>query len=208
MRRYVFAALLASSVSPASSARLVNGSFEQSVPVTVNQKLTLSAGSTALPGWIINSGNIDLVSTYWKASSGARSIDLSGTERGSISTRVYGTIIGRTYDLRFDMAANPEGQPNAKTIRVSAGLDSATFNRNRAGGSLSTMNWATMLFSFTSTAVDQLLTFRALNGSASGAAIDNVRVSLQPVPLPATAPLVMLALAALALIRRRKDGPA
>ncbi|OYU17815.1 MAG: PEP-CTERM sorting domain-containing protein [Rhodobacteraceae bacterium PARR1] len=207
MRRYVFAAILASSVSPASSARLVNGSFEQSTPATVTQTLTLSAGSTALPGWIITSGNIDLVSTYWKASSGGRSIDLSGTERGTISTTVYGTIIGRTYDVRFDMAANPEGQPNAKVIRVSAGLDSANFNRNRAGGSLSAMNWATMLFSFTSSAVDQLLTFRAVNGTASGAAIDNVRVSLQPIPLPATAPLALLGLAGLALLRRRKAPP-
>lgn len=206
MRRYVFAALLASSVSPASSARLANGSFEQSVPMTVSQKVTLSAGSTALPGWMISSGNIDLVSTYWKASDGRRSIDLNGTRRGTVSTTVYGTVIGRSYDVRFDMAANPVGQPNAKVVRVSAGLESATFASNSAGGSLSAMNWATRLFTFTSTAVDQLLTFRAINGAESGAAIDNVRVALQPVPLPASAPLAALGLAALALLRRRNTS--
>lgn len=208
MRRFVFAAILASTVSPASSARILNGSFEQSTPVPAAGRVTLATGSPNLPGWMITSGDIDLVSTYWNASDGRRSIDLSGTRRGTISTKVYGTIIGRNYDVRFDMAANPEGQPNAKVIRVSAGLDSATFTRNRAGGSRSAMNWATMLFTFTSTAVDDLLTFRAVNGAESGAAIDNVRVTLQPIPLPATAPLAALALAALFLLRRRKTAAA
>lgn len=204
MRRFVFAAILASSVSPASSARIVNGSFEQAPPVPSTGRVTLAAGSPTLPGWMITSGDIDLVSTYWTASSGRRSIDLNGTQRGTIATTVYGTIVGRSYDVRFDMAANPEGPPSAKVLRVSAGLDSATFSSNRGRGGQSAMNWATMLFTFTSTAVDQLLTFRAVNGTASGAAIDNVRVSLQPVPLPATAPLAALGLATLALLRRRK----
>lgn len=206
MRRFLFAAILASSVSPASSARIVNGSFEQSAPIPAKGRVTLSAGSPNLPGWMITSGNIDLVSTYWNASSGGRSIELNGTKRGTIATTVYGTIVGRTYDVRFDMAASPQGKPNAKTIRVSAGLDSATFSRTRTSGKRSAMNWATMLFTFTSTAVDQLLTFRALNGGSSGAAIDNVRVSLQPIPLPATAPLAVLGLAALAILRRRKTA--
>ncbi len=208
MRRFVFAAMLASTVSPASSARIVNDSFEQSTPVPASGRVTLATGTPNLPGWMITAGDIDLVSTYWNASSGGRSIDLSGTKRGTISTTVYGTIIGRNYDVRFDMAANPEGQPNAKVIRVSAGLDSANFTRARANGSRSAMNWATMLFTFTSTAVDQLLTFRAVNGAESGAAIDNVQVTLQPVPLPATAPLVALGVAALALLRRRKTATA
>lgn len=203
MRRYVFAAILMSSVSPASSARLVNGSFEQSVPASVNQKVTLGAGSKALPGWMVDSGDIDLISTYWTASDGRRSIDLNGTRRGTISTTVQNTIVGRTYDVRFDMAANPKGKPNAKVIRVSAGLESATFSRDSAGGSRSAMQWATTLFTFTSTAVNQILTFRALNGTESGAAIDNVRVSLQPVPLPASAPLAILGIAMLVLLRRR-----
>lgn len=204
MRRFVFAAILASSVSPASSARIVNGSFEQAAPIPAAGRITLNVASPSLPGWEIRSGDIDLVSTYWKASDGKRSIELNGTRRETISTTVYGTIVGRSYDVRFDMAANPVGRPNAKVIRVSAGLESATLASPLAGDSRSAMNWATMLFTFTSTAVDQLLTFRALNGGGSGAAIDNVRVALQPVPLPATAPLAAFGMAALALLRRRK----
>ena len=204
MRHLVLAALLACAVVPASAATIVNGSFETQGVGSFTGRTLLPAGSTALTGWKVDSGNIDLVSTYWNASNGRNSVDLNGTTRGSISTTILGMIVGRVYDITFDMAANPDSTPNTKVLSVASGLDQQSFLRQRAGSTRAAMNWATMLFSITATSVNQLLTFRSLSTGAAGAAIDNVRIALVPVPLPATAPLALAGLAALALIRRRK----
>lgn len=204
MRRYVFAALLASSVSPASSARVVTADFAPSAPMTVNQTVSLRAESSNLPGWMMTSRTIDLVSTQWKAPTGGRSIARDRTPRRTNWTATSGTVIGSSYDLRFDMAAIPVDRPDAKVIRVSAGLDSATLIGNLRGGGLAAMNGTPQPLGFLPTALEQVLTFRAPDGTGSGATIDPASIALRPVPLPATAPLALLGMAALALFRRRK----
>lgn len=206
LRRCALAATLAAVVTPAHSATIVNGSFEQGTTPAFTSQIRLNAGSTALTGWKVDTGNIDLVSTYWRASNGSRSVDLSGSGPGSISTTILGMIVGRMYSISFDMAANPDAAPNAKVIRVTSGAASATYSRPRAGSTRAAMNWATMIFTTTASATTQLLTFRSMTNSAAGAAIDNVRIALVPIPLPATAPLALLGLAGLALLRRRRKA--
>ena len=204
LRRAILAMALTFGVGPAFAATITNGSFESGTTPAFTSQIRLNSGSTALTGWKVDTGNIDLMSTYWRASDGSRSVDLSGSGPGSISTTILGMIVGRMYNITFDMAANPDAAPNAKVIRVTSGLASATYSRPRAGSTRAAMNWATMLFTTTATATTQLLTFRSMTNSAAGAAIDNVRIALVPIPLPATAPLALLGLAGLALLRRRK----
>jgi len=206
MRNLVLAAVLALASMPASAATIANGSFETNGAGSFTARTTLSAGSAALTGWTVDSGNIDLVSTYWRGTDGANSVDLNGTAAGSISTTILGMITGRVYDITFDMAANPETAPNSKVVNVSSGLDSQSFSRPRSGSTLRALNWTTMLFSTTATAMSQLLTFRSLTTGSAGAVIDNVRIALVPIPLPATAPLALLGLAGLALLRRRRTA--
>lgn len=206
MRNLVLAALLAFVSVPASAATIVNGSFETQGAGSFTARTTLAAGSTALTGWTVDSGNVDLVSTFWRASDGANSVDLNGSAAGSISTTILGMITGRVYDITFDMAANPEAAPNTKVINVSSGLDNQSFTRPRSGSTLRALNWTSMLFSTTATAANQLLTFRSLTSGSAGAVIDNVRIALVPIPLPATAPLALLGLAGLALLRRRRTA--
>lgn len=204
LRAATLAMVLSAPAVPATAATIVNGSFEQATTAPFTSQTRLETGSTALTGWTVTSGNIDLVSTYWRASNGSRSVDLNGSGPGTIATTILGMIVGRMYTVMFDMAANPDTAPNAKVVRVASGLDSATFSRPRNGSTRAAMNWATMIFTTSATATSQLLTFRSMTTSGAGAAIDNVRIALVPVPLPATAPLALTGLAALALLRRRK----
>lgn len=206
LRAVALAMVLSVPALPTTAATIVNGSFEQATTAPFTLQTRLGTGSTALTGWTVATGNIDLVSTYWRASNGSRSVDLNGSGPGSISTTILGMIVGRMYNVFFDMAANPDTAPNAKVVRVSSGLDSATFSRPRNGSTRTAMNWATMLFTLTANTTSQLLTFRSMTTSGAGAAIDNVRIALVPVPLPASAPLALAGLAALALLRRRKPA--
>lgn len=211
MRNLIIAMVLALSVAPASAAVIRNGSFERTTGVGGASATTLGAGSSAIRFWTVGSGNVDLVSSsVWNASAGSNSIDLSGTEAGSISTSILGLTVRRIYTVMFDIAGNPNGGPRTKqlTAQVTAvGVvrPPKTFSTLRSTSS-SAMNWSTRVFTFTAAAPTQLLTFRALGTSPFGVAIDNVRIAVQPVPLPATAPLAMLGLAGLAFLRRRKKA--
>lgn len=211
MRNLIIAAVLAFSVAPASAAVIRNGSFETTSGVRDGIVNTLGAGSSSIKFWTVNSGDVDLVnSRYWNASAGSNSVDLSGLTPGSISTGIFGLTVGRLYDVLFDIAGNPDGGPKTKqlTAQVSAvGVvrPPKTFSTVQAESPTS-MNWATRVFTFTAAAPTQLLTFRALGTSSFGPAIDNVRIAVQAVPLPATAPLALLGLAGLAFFRRRKTA--
>ena len=208
MRNLVLAAVLMMAVTPASAAVIRNGSFETQTSTQVGGSALLAPGSKAIKFWTVGSGDVDLISSHWTASAGSNSVDLNGTDTGSISTNIFGLTLGRIYNVMFDMAGNPDGGTKTKQIQASVSSAGAvrppkTFSTVQAQ-SRSAMNWSTMVFRFTASAPTQLLTFRSISGSAFGAAIDNVRIAVQPVPLPATAPLAFLWLAGLALLRRRK----
>lgn len=208
MRNLVLAAALVFAVTPASAAVIRNGSFETQTTTQVNGSALLSSGNKAIKFWNVGSGDVDLISSYWNASAGSNSVDLNGTGAGAISTNIFGLAIGRVYNVMFDLAGNPDGGTRTKQIQASVTAAGAvrppkTFSTVQAQ-SLTAMNWSTMIFSFTASAPTQLLTFRSISPSAFGAAIDNVRIAVQPVPLPATAPLALLGLAGLAFLRRRK----
>lgn len=210
MRNLVLAAILAVSVTPASAAVIRNGSFETQTSTQVGGSATLSSGSKAIKFWTVGAGDVDLISSYWNASAGSNSVDLNGSAAGSISTNIFGLTLGRIYNVMFDLAGNPDGGTRTKQIQASVTAAGAvrppkTFSIVQANNR-SAMNWSTMVFRFTASAPTQLLTFRSTSSSAFGAAIDNVRIAVQPVPLPATAPLALLGLAGLALLRRRKSA--
>ena len=58
-------------------AGATNGSFETGT-FDAQAFDTLSAGSTAITDWTVDSGSVDWVGSYWTASVGSRSIDLTG----------------------------------------------------------------------------------------------------------------------------------
>jgi len=166
---------------------ITNGSFE--VGTDPGNFSNLYPGNTDIAGWEIVSGNIDYAGSVWKASDGYRSIDMAGSgAKGSIS-QSFSTEIGRKYEVLFDMAGNPEGQPTIKKMRVVAGLTSQEFAFDVTGYSLADMGWTEKSFIFTATEEISVLTFIGLIEGYFGATIDNVRVFETDKPDPNDPPV-------------------
>lgn len=170
-----------------AAAGATNGSFEQGTYSASNfQFAQLNAGSSAISGWTINSGSVDIIKAYWPPSDGAHSIDLDGTTPGSISQNLT-TVVGATYTVTFDLAGNPAGgpfgYPAVKTVQVSAtGATPQSFSFDTTGKTLQNMGWAPEVYSFLATSTTTTLTFASLSGliqgfAAFGPALDNVVVS-------------------------------
>lgn len=191
----------------AQAATFMNGDFETgSNPGSYF--LRLGTDSTALTGWTITSGNVELKGGYWEAGSGGRSIDLNGSMMGAIA-QTFDTVAGMTYNVDFLMAGNPEGGPAVKTMKVAAtGNDGQIFSFDNTGFSKADMGWTNYTYSFTALSDVTTLSFASLTESPwTGPALDNVRVtalSALPVPEPTTWALMMGGFALIGSTMRRR----
>lgn len=170
-------------VTPVQAANLIqNGSFETAnVNPNPGDFIRLDAGSTVITGWTVSQGTIDYIGTYWQASEGSRSLDLSGANAGGIQ-QTFNTTVGETYRVTFDLAGNPDGNPTIKEMRVSAGGSSADFSFDTTGKSRSNMGWVSNSWDFTATGTTTTLEFISLTNSFAGPALDNVSVIAIPEP--------------------------
>jgi choice-of-anchor C domain-containing protein len=202
-RRHLILAIPALALSTSAQASLLsNGSFESgSLPTATGT--TLTAGSTAITGWVVGGRGIDYIGTYWQASDGSRSIDLDsgtilgpGPYDGSIS-QTFPTTPGQAYLVTFDMAGNPDGGPALKSLEISAAGQSAVVSFLNSNQTHSNMGYQPREFPFLATDPSTTLTFVSLSGTGYGPVIDNVAVIA--VPEPST-----LAAAALALLATRR----
>ena len=122
-------ALLLAMVLGLSSAQadlITNGSFEEGYqPPTGKYKYLFSNPPTNddITGWLVTSGEVDWINSFWKAHTGTRSLDLNGTEAGAIET-TFATITGQTYTVSFWLSGNFNGAsdptPSEKGVRVSS----------------------------------------------------------------------------------------
>ena len=171
-----------------SFANLIqNGSFEEGVSLS-GTFTTLTAGTSTyddITNWEITSGSVDYINSYWQAEDGYRSLDMSGLVAGSIS-QDFTTVIGQEYKVTFNMSGNPDGGSSrdiTKTLLVSAtGAESASFDYVTSSNTLNNMLWQEMTWYFTATSESTTLAFSSLESNAFGPALDNVNVSLVPVP--------------------------
>jgi choice-of-anchor C domain-containing protein len=199
-------AILGATASNASVA-IVNGSFEDG-SFDPGSFTTLGAGDTSITGWLVGGAGVDYIGSYWTASNGVRSIDLSATGAGSISQVLSGLTIGQTYDVSFDLAGNPDGGSNTKVAVVSDGATSASYDFLMGGQTKAAMGWEAHTFSFTATGVNATLVFSSNEDSAYGPALDNVSVAEgvggPAVPEPATWALMILGFAAVGVSLRSR----
>ena len=175
------ALLLAATPFAAADATIViNGSFEQG-PASVGRFTTFGTNSTAITGWRVTSGSVDLIGSYWNHSDGARSLDMSGNAPGTIAQTLT-TVAGQRYRLSFDVSSNPD-QPSLKTMNVFIGsaapLNIVSPPVNRP------LSWVTHSHIFTADSASTQLRFQSTFGGPWGVALDNVAVNAV-VPEPAT----------------------
>jgi choice-of-anchor C domain-containing protein len=169
-------AISSGSAYAAGPSVISNGSFETGIAPGVFTTLT-AGDNSSIPGWTVSSGTIDYIGSYWTASDGSRSIDLSGNGPGGIS-QTFATIAGVTYNVTFDLSGNPAGPPAVKTMTVDAGGAPSTYTYDTvaAGNTLANMKWAAQTYSFTATSASTTLTFTSTTATAYGPALDDVRV--------------------------------
>ena len=104
-RIVVFAALAAmglagrAGIAGAQAPNIVgNGGFE-SPGISANQ-IDYAAGSAQLAPWAISTKSVSLIGDFWVAAEGRQSLDLNGSDAGSI-TQTLTTLPNRQYTLRF-----------------------------------------------------------------------------------------------------------
>ncbi len=160
---------------PASAAVLVNGSFE--LGTNPGSFTTEDAGSTAITGWTVGGFGVDYIGSYWMASDGVRSVDLSALSAGSVS-QSFATTVGTDYTVTFDLSGNPDGGVGTKLAltSISGSLPQLSMYTVTAANSHEDMNWQTYSYTFTAFAATSTLTFSSFEYNPYGPALDNVSV--------------------------------
>jgi hypothetical protein len=213
IRKVLFAAALALSaaVAPIASAAelLVNGSFEDAGGATREGwgGFTYGAGfSPVLPGWIINSGTVDITdnTTPWKpADTGVNSLDLNGWDSGSIS-QSFMTLAGVTYHVSYAFSRNLAGAADPATALVTvAGVNHVISAANDGSfGTLNSMLWKSGGFTFTGTGNVETLRFASTSPGSGGLFLDSISAA---VPEPGTWALMIMGFGgAGAMLRKRR----
>ncbi|MEJ2092677.1 MAG: choice-of-anchor C family protein [Syntrophobacterales bacterium] len=184
---------------------VTNGSFETGTDPPTEYFRTLNAADDSfddISGWIVT-GSVDWVATYWTAQEGERSLDLSGSSIGAISTTID-TSPEVTYLVTFYLAGNFEGGEETKRLKFTAGDASETFYFAKpTEWSTENMGWTKQTTTFTADDYSTQLTFASLDNNAFGPALDNVTVGI--VPLPPAALLLGSGLLGLLGWSRRKN---
>ena len=183
MRTLLIAAAMLTATS-AGAVTIVNGSFEDGVAIANGGFVTLSTGDTTITGWTVLSDGVDYIGTYWQASTGTRSLDLSAVTSGGVSQMLDGFVVGKRYRLTFDVSANPDGGNDTKTLLVSAtgGLPVTYDYVRTAANTRANMLWTTLSYDFVASGTMQSVQFRSQEFNPSGIALDNVAISLVPEP--------------------------
>ncbi len=168
---------------PAAGSVVSNGGFE--IPAGI-QPYQVFNTNTPPPGWVVESGTVEIVGGFWQAAEGVQSLDLNGTlnDVGTIYQDVL-TTPGERYRIRFAVAGNPDCGPTVKTTRVFwDGVELTTTVFSTAGHSVTNMGWTYHEQVVTAAASTSRLKFQSLTPGSCGPALDDVSVTPLDVPSP------------------------
>ena len=131
-------------------------------------------GSTAINGWTVVGGNISYVGSRWQHSQGSRSV---GLPCGGGISQTFETEPDQKFEVRFNVAGDPNTTPAVKSVAVSFGGDTRTFTFDTTGHSLSAMGWEARSWIFAAVEPTTTLTFLSPATPCSTPAVDNVRIT-------------------------------
>ncbi len=152
-----------------------NGDFEEPI-VSPNAFVEYNAGHS-FQGWAVASGSVDLIGSYWLSAHGNQSLDLDGSNAGTIYQDLP-TSSGTSYTLSFYLAGNPVCAPPVKQMQVWWGSTLvATLSFDITGHSTITMGWQKHSYKVQATSSIIRLRFVSMTQSACGVALDAISVT-------------------------------
>jgi eukaryotic-like serine/threonine-protein kinase len=163
-------------VVPVASANLlVNGSFEDGLDV--DEFKAVERGSTAITGWIVTRGPIDLIADR-QAADGKVFVDLHGSPGYGGIKQTFKTTKGQCYRVTFSLAGSVDSEFPVKRMGVSAAGKSQEFTFDSTGKTRENMGWVTKEWTFEAVTEQTGLEFFTLESRDPyfGPALDNVRV--------------------------------
>ena len=137
------------------------------------EAMIVAPGSAVIEGWTVVDGDISYIGRKWQHAEGARSVNLLCG--GGISQTIQ-TEPDQTYEVRFNMAGDPDAAPSLKTVIVSLGAETRVFTFDTAGRSRTDMGWASRTHVFKASGKTSMLAFRSPKDKCSAPAVDNIRV--------------------------------
>lgn len=169
-----------------TGGNLLNGGFEAGH--AYGNYFTVSSSNGTVSNWTLN--NVDIIaSNFWLPSEGSHSIDLNGSNQGSI-WQAFDIVPDRAYVVEFDQAGNPLTQSISQlTVAISMGagtyspFTSQSYTFDSTGATPLQMGWKRRRFTFiasfgTSCGLSPAtLRFDSNTGGPNGPVIDNITVS-------------------------------
>jgi choice-of-anchor C domain-containing protein len=129
---------------------VVNGSFEEGQEDAVDKPL--DKGSTALKGWVVTRGQIDVNTQngdQWKSAHGKRNLDLHGSPGFGGVEQSIPTKPGKKYRVTFMMSGNPGVEHEKVQLGVRAADQSKEFEIPMAGRTYEDLKWEKKTWVFT-----------------------------------------------------------
>ena len=183
---------------------LINGNFEEGPVIQPGFfKYTVQPGSTALTGWTVNGGAINVVTEdYWVPPFGHRSIELSNTGPGIIE-QTFASTPGASYRVTFWISGEPGSSPAIKHLQVGAGALAQDFAFDSQPSWTWNMGWTQDTLEFVAAGTSTTVRFASMDTTDAGPALDSVAVELASAAPP---PPLVLALAPMSPDPVRANG--
>ena len=147
-----------------------NGGFER--PEVDEPWVAFFPTGPKIPGWTVEQGSVDVVSTDWPAGRGKQSLGLNGYEAGKIWQRLR-TVPGATYRISFLLWGDPNGPPSRSKLAVAWGGHRV---RTLTVDVSEQPDWRRVSFLVRAERKHTRLTFRGLTKTNAGPALDAIRV--------------------------------
>jgi hypothetical protein len=153
---------------------------------------------TAPIGWTITSGSVNLVRRF--PGQGVQ-VDMDGRTASPAriqTNQIFNFVSGNKYTISFSY-----GKSVTTTQEVNFGAGSFTQNLSVTGAATPNMLQHAYAFVVTS-AFSSRLSFWSNFGNRSGVFVDNVQISVTPVPVPAALPLLLTGIGGIGALSRRR----